>query len=175
MTYPVKKTLSLRNPKMLSHIYLCTQRHLNYFGFSIFWLTAYLIKVIPETHRTWWRSFQKRIVPDEGYSRNVPYEGYSRSASHVLNSICIFHSLLLVIWNWTNFKICLLNETFYKTNRIHGYVYLIFKQNAMTQGSKQIRETLSIYRWISPHMNSVITSLHVYHSQCLRAHDNWVL
>jgi hypothetical protein len=73
MIYPVKKTLSLWNPKMLSHIPLCTQRHLNYFGFSIFWLTAYLIKVIPETHRTWWRSFQKRIVPDEGYSRNASY------------------------------------------------------------------------------------------------------
>jgi hypothetical protein len=25
----------------------------------------------------------------------------------------MFHSLLLVIWNWTNVKICSLNEIFY--------------------------------------------------------------
>jgi hypothetical protein len=127
MIYPVKKTLSLWNPKMLSHIHLCTQRHLNYFGFSIFWLTAYLIKVIPETHRTWWRSFQKRIVPDEGYSRNVtwwrlfqkrypmkvmpetlPDEGYSRNVTWWrLFQKCVvctefdiyFGFFLIVFWN----------------------------------------------------------------------------
>jgi hypothetical protein len=59
---------------------------------------------------------------------NAPDESYSRNTSYVLNSISIFHSLLLV-WSWTNVKICLLNQTFYKTNRIYGYVYLIFKQN----------------------------------------------
>jgi len=37
------------------------------------------MKVIPETFCTWWRLFQKRVVPDEGYSRNVPDEGYSRN------------------------------------------------------------------------------------------------
>jgi hypothetical protein len=31
------------------------------------------MKVIPETWRIWWRSFQKRDVSDEGYSRNVTY------------------------------------------------------------------------------------------------------
>jgi hypothetical protein len=34
---------------------------------------TYLMKVIPETWRIWWRLFQKRDVSDEGYSRNVPY------------------------------------------------------------------------------------------------------
>jgi hypothetical protein len=40
-------------------------------GYSRNW--TYLMKVIPETERTWWRLFQKLNVPDEGYSRNWTY------------------------------------------------------------------------------------------------------
>jgi hypothetical protein len=34
---------------------------------------SYLMKVITETRRTWWRLLQKHVVPDEGYYRNTSY------------------------------------------------------------------------------------------------------
>jgi len=80
------------------------------FGFPIFSFLAYLMKVIPETRRIWWRLFQKLVVPDEGYTRNSSYlmkvipetrrtwwrlyqkpvvsdEGYSRNASYLMKVI----------------------------------------------------------------------------------------
>ena len=116
---------------------------------SIFWFERTRWRLFQK--RTWWRllwAYLMKVimsVPDEGYYErhlmkvimSVPDEGYSRNALYALNSISMFHSLLLVIWNWTNVKICSLNETFYKKNRIHGYVYLIFKNNESYDTRKQ--------------------------------------
>jgi hypothetical protein len=99
--------------------------------------TSYLSKVIPETHRTWWMLFQKRVVPGEGYSRNtsylvkvipetrrtwwrlfqkhvVPGEGYSRNALYALNWISTF-SLIIILSQFTiyNVKSLFSRKTFY--------------------------------------------------------------
>jgi len=60
------------------------------FGFPAFRLWAYLMKVIPDTRRTWWRLFQTRTWWRLFQTHVVPDEGYSRHASCALNVISTF-------------------------------------------------------------------------------------
>jgi RNase P/RNase MRP subunit POP5 len=57
----------------LGHFITWSKKTFLLFSCLIFSLWVYLMKIIPETRRTWWRLFQKHVVPDEGYSSNTSY------------------------------------------------------------------------------------------------------
>jgi hypothetical protein len=62
-------------PKTLNYMYLTFQS----FDFNAwpdegyYRRASYLMKVITEERRTWWRLIQKNVVPDEGYYRRTSY------------------------------------------------------------------------------------------------------